>query len=843
MPPLFSPSELGRLLTTALTVNDEVDTILTIAVKACQTERVPVRLVVSQVFEDWTPDSNYPLKKVCRAFARLDQLDALAPLLQHRSQAVRLAVIHAYYNFGVPADVRTLERLLTDQDPEIRVKVRDAIETIVDPEHTPRTRQAVAGVLTDDDLQMTRIMLGRPLESADIARVVHLLFSPSGPIRQLARQALQSTSHRDTLMNSLERAITSETSLSAEAVETLRHHDSDRAIALLIRVLADSDKRRGDGPGAALESLGPKAAPRLLEAFATDGNVRRRWGALVARVAGSAALPALLEAFESPYHAVRHSAADGLLTLRDPASVTPLISRLERANHEETVEILNVLGGLGLPAARQPVLQYVEHQDPHVRIAAIRALQGFNTPEATEMVVKAFHSPNWRIRKAAVDVIGSWDWHNREAVAVLTDAFHDPDTRVSGAAASSLNRLAHGASATVAASSSFDHLDHGATLEAHVERLAHALDHGDANERASATEDIARLRGLLAFHFAQLRVFSPEGERRWDQVTNRIKAVVDLSTYEPTARRWMRTAPPHATAPVATFSNTGEQRQQSDGPQPITDNVRFSVTCPVTVTLNQACVLDVWVHSPDDLETVLSWVRSDPRARSNIALRSKGPVAVTRGTTFTVKLDVASLGWSGEDTVSWTGEVGNASYSLVVPASASTGDHAGYAHILVAGVPIARVSFLVTVGSAQGTVDDVTSRQRRVNSAFASYATEDRNEVLARIQGMLSVVPDLDIFVDVMSLRSGERWEERLEQEILNRDVLYLFWSGAARRSPWVDREWRIALRTKGLDGIDPVPLDPPHVAPPPTELASLHFNEWTLHFRHPGTSSTANPT
>ena len=133
MPSLFSSSELGRLLTTALTVNDELDTILTIALKACQTERVPVRVVVSQVFEDWTPDSNYPLKKVCRAFARLDQLEALAPLLEHRSQAVRLAVIHAYYNFGVPTDVRTLERLLTDQDREIRAKVRDAIETIVDP--------------------------------------------------------------------------------------------------------------------------------------------------------------------------------------------------------------------------------------------------------------------------------------------------------------------------------------------------------------------------------------------------------------------------------------------------------------------------------------------------------------------------------------------------------------------------------------------------------------------------------------------------------------------------------------------------------------------------------------
>ena len=86
--------------------------------------------------------------------------------------------------------------------------------------------------------------------------------------------------------------------------------------------------------------------------------------------------------------------------------------------------------------------------------------------------------------------------------------------------------------------------------------------------------------------------------------------------------------------------------------------------------------------------------------------------------------------------------------------------------------------------------------------------------------------------MDVVSLRSGERWQERLEEEITKRDVLYLFWSTAASQSTWVDREWRMALRTKGLDGIDPVPLETPDKAPPPQELAGLHFNEWTLQIR-----------
>lgn len=90
--------------------------------------------------------------------------------------------------------------------------------------------------------------------------------------------------------------------------------------------------------------------------------------------------------------------------------------------------------------------------------------------------------------------------------------------------------------------------------------------------------------------------------------------------------------------------------------------------------------------------------------------------------------------------------------------------------------------------------------------------------------------------MDVVSFRSGERWEQRLESEIVSRDVLYLFWSQAATQSPWVDREWRIAYKAKGLEGIDPVPLDPPETAPPPPELAALHFNEWTLQVRRHST-------
>lgn len=88
-----------------------------------------------------------------------------------------------------------------------------------------------------------------------------------------------------------------------------------------------------------------------------------------------------------------------------------------------------------------------------------------------------------------------------------------------------------------------------------------------------------------------------------------------------------------------------------------------------------------------------------------------------------------------------------------------------------------------------------------------SYASEDRSRVATLIQGMRKVRPDLDIFFDVESLRSGDDWEEALPVEIDKRDILFLFWSQNAKDSKWVDFEWNYAYDQKGVDGIEPVPL------------------------------------
>jgi len=88
----------------------------------------------------------------------------------------------------------------------------------------------------------------------------------------------------------------------------------------------------------------------------------------------------------------------------------------------------------------------------------------------------------------------------------------------------------------------------------------------------------------------------------------------------------------------------------------------------------------------------------------------------------------------------------------------------------------------------------------------------------------------MDVFFDIENLRSGVNWETALFREIEKRDILYLCWSHFAQKSRWVDAEWRYALKQKGKECIEPVPLEPPEVCPPPEELKEKHFNDKLLY-------------
>jgi hypothetical protein len=262
-----------------------------------------------------------------------------------------------------------------------------------------------------------------------------------------------------------------------------------------------------------------------------------------------------------------------------------------------------------------------------------------------------------------------------------------------------------------------------------------------------------------------------------------------------------------------------------------TDAVVFTVTSPAMLVPGTASVIDVWAHLERHRQEVLARARAE--AGGDIRSKSKGGVEVARGSVLSVKLQVQDLLIDEpEDTILWQGEIGNATFAVRVPAGLEAGSRTGVASIFIGGLRIARLNFVVEIGSESKASGPLSTREERHRKAFASYASPDRDEVLGRIQGIQKGAPGLEVFLDVVKLRSGQHWEAELYQRIGESDIFYLFWSAHARKSEWVDKEWRYALSTRGLDFIDPVPLAAPDEVPPPAELAEKHFNDWVLAFR-----------
>lgn len=284
---------------------------------------------------------------------------------------------------------------------------------------------------------------------------------------------------------------------------------------------------------------------------------------------------------------------------------------------------------------------------------------------------------------------------------------------------------------------------------------------------------------------------------------------------------------------------TGEIRGSLPLPSTMMDNVHFSVSSPPTVVAGASFLVEVWAHLAMQRSAVLRRVRASAGS-GDVLLHSRGPVKVARGTVLTVQMAVEGLLLDdAQDTIFWEGEIGNAQFRAHVPEDALSGSRQGMARVYIDGLQIARIYFAIEIGDTLTAPDELSARVERHRRAFASYASNDRDGVLARVQGMQKVMPHLDIFLDVLSLRSGQDWEHELTTVIPASDVFYLFWSEHARRSTWVEKEWRCALSTRGLDFIDPVPLSPPDVAPPPPELAGKHFNDWVLAFMRGQRAST----
>jgi CHASE2 domain-containing sensor protein len=240
--------------------------------------------------------------------------------------------------------------------------------------------------------------------------------------------------------------------------------------------------------------------------------------------------------------------------------------------------------------------------------------------------------------------------------------------------------------------------------------------------------------------------------------------------------------------------------------------------------------VSLWIHREADRDDVLRLAQGGSFP-STVATAAAARLAKRAGQPFTARMVLPGLNvLEPQQRLSWTGGVASAVFLVTTPQALPPGPRDGVIHIHTSGLQVSALRFSVLIGPAPafvaGQLETVETRPRK---AFACYSHLDRADVLARVQGMRSAVPNLEVFLDVHELRAGQNWGSEVRKAIEASDLFYLFWSRNACASDEVRREWRFALERKGLEFISPVPLEPPEVAPPPPELASKHFSDWSL--------------
>jgi hypothetical protein len=263
--------------------------------------------------------------------------------------------------------------------------------------------------------------------------------------------------------------------------------------------------------------------------------------------------------------------------------------------------------------------------------------------------------------------------------------------------------------------------------------------------------------------------------------------------------------------------------------------VDAAVFCPPRVPKDSTFLVQVCLYSSGDEDKAIARAReADAKAerRGTYSL----PLDIPPNTRVDLHLEMPGLKVEEPDAVLiWRGRPTIAQFEVGVPTTMSDTEVIGRVRFAIAGVPAGTLRFKVDLDAPGAAAAPTTAREaepKRYHRAFTSYSSEDKAEVLRRVQAFK--IAGLSVFQDILDLGPGERWERALYREIDNCDVFLLFWSKAAAASEWVAKEIAYALERKaGSDDkppdIQPVPIEGPPPPHPPKTLRHLHFNDALL--------------
>ena len=285
--------------------------------------------------------------------------------------------------------------------------------------------------------------------------------------------------------------------------------------------------------------------------------------------------------------------------------------------------------------------------------------------------------------------------------------------------------------------------------------------------------------------------------------------------------------PPGAGKGMGIFSGIFDWKNKSAKKKQPVDDVQFRATAPKKLEPGKYFPVKIMMYREDD------YARAD-RESALVADETKSDSSsvfqAEVGQEFRIVLQSSDISLDGESqTLVWNGKFAAATFESFLPVGYSGKQVRLRGRVYSGDAVLTDLKLILQVNAPAE--QSAVCEKVKLTTAFLSYASADRERVVARIQGIQAARPDMDLFFDVESLRCGEIWEARLYREIASRDLFYLFWSRNAAASKWVAKELDYAVSKKTLDFIEPIPLESPETCAPPRSLNVKHFNDWTLRY------------
>ncbi|MGZ4881928.1 MAG: TIR domain-containing protein, partial [Halobacteriota archaeon] len=219
------------------------------------------------------------------------------------------------------------------------------------------------------------------------------------------------------------------------------------------------------------------------------------------------------------------------------------------------------------------------------------------------------------------------------------------------------------------------------------------------------------------------------------------------------------------------------------------ESVSFTLTAPLTIVPSNIYVFNIWAHMPAQLSEAL--IRAKRIEGGRVISQSVDGVSVKKGTRVGIRLDIPSLVVNDPNAVlTWSGQIANAAFPIEVPSDTPHGKIHGTAFISIEGLEVQKLHFVLTVSDKASPIGQLETEEHRVRNAFLSFSHKDNDHVVERVYLIRKLVPTLKVYYFPHSVEAGERWREKIKSGILQCDVFYLFWSCAAKKSTWVEKEW-----------------------------------------------------